>query len=188
MLNCIAANARCSMRNYITANGALGARLLSAKNVNFLMSKLRSRLLEHMCKAIHGTLWNQNNKILLWTPSFLGILAISMVIEVMQVAIRYKKAIDKDIAQLTNRRANVRGSAYLEISSMEEKLNGLLMIFRRKYGMLEDGDKYPKVDFNPIRDLNDREALDGPGQRLAESVEKIVATYRKQPPFCDITL
>lgn len=158
--------------------------LYIGKQLKFLLAALHTRTLEHMCRAIRDSLWEQHNKTLLWAPSLLGLLTMSMVIETMQVAIRCKEALDKreGIILLHDDSAN------LEVSNMDEKLNGLIEMFRKKYGVPRNEERNPSASFNPIRDLDDRELLDGPGQRLAKSINKIVSSHRKQSPFYEMNI
>ena len=149
------------------------------KELKFLMSRLHTDLLKNVLELIHKTLRDCRDKKSLWAVAFIGLLTLSMVTESMQHSIRCKEETDKEMHVIPREDT----TAELYLSRMDEKLDLLVRIFQKKYGIRENKEGKQKTEFNPVRDLSDRALLDQPARRLAGDVDRILMEYRKISAF-----
>ena len=141
------------------------------------MARLHTDLLRDVLEILQKNLRNGRDKNSLWAIGFIGLLSLSMVTESMQVSVRCKEETDKEMAALPQDDTRAKS----DVSLMDEKLDHLIMIFRKKYGIVEN--RVGK-GFNPLRESDDREALDQPTRMFAVEVGHIIQSYRTCPKYC----
>ena len=104
----------------------------------------------------------------------MGLLTLSMVTESLQVAVRCKEETDKEMGLLPQGDAR----AETDISLMDERLDLLMRLFRQKYKSTGQRHGKGKLEFNPIKDHEDRNSLDQPAQMLAQHVDRVTKCHR----------
>lgn len=144
------------------------------KELKFLMARLHADLLKVVLDLLHKNLRDCRDKRSLWAIAFISLLSLSMVTESLQVSVRCKEETDKEMETIPP----CDTQAESDISEMDKKLDLLIRLFRKKYGIAEN-----RVGrgFNPVRDADDRESLDQPARTLAVEVGQIIQSYRTCP-------
>lgn len=144
------------------------------KELKFLMSKLHIDLTKHVLELLHKNLRDCKEKRLLWAAAFIGLLTLTMLTESMQVSIRCKEETDKDMGTLPRNDS----TAESDIKLQDETLDRLMRIFWKKYSIKERKDGKANVEFNPVKDLRDRDLLDEPARMFARDVDRVIGNYR----------
>lgn len=143
------------------------------KEFKFLMSTLHTDLLKNILELLHKNLRDGKQTRLLWAIAFIALLTLSMVTESMQISVRCKEETDKEMGTLPRHDS----TAQSEIDHMDERLDLLMRIFRKKYRITEHMDGNGKAGFNPVKDLKDRSLLDEPAQMFARDIDRVTRDY-----------
>ncbi len=144
------------------------------KEFKFLLATLHTNLLKNILDLLHKNLRDCRDKRSLWVTAFISLLSLSMVTESMQVSVLCKEETDKE--NKTIPQDNTQAES--DVSRMDEKLDLLIRIFRKKYGIAEN--RIGK-GFNPLRESDDRDSLDQHARTFAVEVGHIIQSYRTCP-------
>ena len=117
---------------------------------------------------------HSSKKKVTWATVFVALLMLSMTTESLQVAVRGKEATDKREGILMQG----DGTATTTIEKMEERLNFLIRLYRKKYGATEERE----MTFNPLKNHDAYNSLGPPDQDLAHKIRTVTDTYRREPP------
>lgn len=139
------------------------------KQLKYLMATAHQELMRKVLAGIQDKL-HLSNKKATWATVFVSLLMLSMTTESLQVAVRGKEATDKREGILMPGDT----TATKTIDIMEEKLNLMIRLYRKKYGATEE----KGMTFNPLRDSRTHEDLGLPDQHLAREVRAVIDTYR----------
>lgn len=140
------------------------------KQLKYLMATAHKELMRKVLAGIQDKL-HLSNKKATWATVFVSLLMLSMTTESLQVAVRGKEAIDKREGILMPE----DGTAQTTIDKIEERLNFLIRLYRKKYGATEERE----MTFNPLKEGSRAYAdLGSPDQSLAREMKDVIDTYR----------
>ncbi|MCJ1345488.1 hypothetical protein MMC31_003695 [Peltigera leucophlebia] len=150
-----------------------GSRFLN-REIKYVVADLHRTLVETELKNLQEALQSSNQK-RSWGPTFVSVLILGMVTEIMQHLVRCKASSDlasldrNDPSSMSRIRA-IDTRATAEIEEMERTVEFTRALFDSKYQSQKAGIKNP--GFKPIFEPADLDKLDEPSQRLALDVKE----------------
>ncbi|KAL8820938.1 MAG: hypothetical protein Q9191_007413, partial [Dirinaria sp. TL-2023a] len=139
------------------------------KQLKYLMATAHRELMRKVLAGIQDKL-HLSNKKAAWATVFVSLLMFSMTTESLQVAVRGKEAIDKREGILMPEDE----TAQTTIDKIEERLNFLIRLYRKKYGATEERE----MTFNPLKEgFRAYADLSRPDQSLAREMKDVIDTY-----------
>lgn len=175
------------MRNPSAASayGRFTASRFLNRQIKHVVANLHTTLIETELKNLQEALQASDKPRRSWGPTFISILILGIVTEIMQHLVRCKASsdmasLDRNDPSSIERIRAIDTKATAEIAGMESTVEFTRSLFNRKYQSQNLGNN---KGFKPIFKLADRLMLeDQPSQRLALDVKNIIHEYGEFNP------